>query len=148
VSASIIVVLCIAVLYWHGRFRADRDPSIKGRSRKIAANRPSGPYQAVSIKHGSCACSGVELYTGKRYLTSEAPLLPIPSCDADQCKCRYVRHRDRRMADERRNLYSIQAELYAADGKVDRRRNPGRRKSDREEVAEEDFGFQGLEWVK
>ena len=147
-SASIVVLLCIAALYWHGRFRADRDPSIRGKSRRTAANRPTGPYQAVSIKHAGCACSGVREYTGKRFLTSEAPLVPIPGCEADQCKCRYVRHKDRRMADERRHIYSLQAELYAADGKVDRRKGVGRRKSDREVVAEEDFGFEGLEWVK
>ena len=96
---------------------------------------PDTPYRAITYIWGSRAAAGTMVANA---YTDSVMMFVVESGDEQA----------RQWRTERRNLYSIQSELYAADSKVDRRRNPGRRKSDREEVAEEDFGFEGLEWVK
>jgi hypothetical protein len=39
---------------------------------------------------------------GMRFLSSAAPRLPLPECDALDCKCRFMHHADRRSGADRR----------------------------------------------
>lgn len=65
----------------------------------------------------------------KRFLSGDAPRLPLPSCGAPTCNCRYVHHGDRRDAEEGR----VDAPQGVADGRSARgqaeRREEGRRTS-------------------
>lgn len=60
-------------------------------------------YHAVTIEFGKNACEQVTRFAGKRFLSAEAPLLPL--CALSTCKCRYHHHKDRRV-DERREMYN------------------------------------------
>lgn len=76
-------------------------------------NRPDSPvltdhskYHAVSVKHGANACAAVSKISGQRFLASQAPDLPLPGCDADQCDCRFIHHDDRRSGKDRRSPFT------------------------------------------
>ncbi len=56
-----------------------------------------GNYQAVSIRHAGRCCQAVKALDETRYLSMEAPALPLTKCSAPgQCRCKYRYHTDRR----------------------------------------------------
>lgn len=61
-------------------------------------------YHCVEVKTGLHACETAHRLGGVRYLSDEAPVLPVSGCTAHKCTCRYVHHDDRR-DDDRRNPY-------------------------------------------
>jgi hypothetical protein len=54
------------------------------------------PYHAVSIVAGSQACEAAKALQGRRFLSKEAPRLPIEGCTSGNCHCHYAHHEDRR----------------------------------------------------
>lgn len=62
----------------------------------IDANDRVSLYASVSIGSEDAACAAARDLAGKRYLVTEAPPLPLPECDAQQCTCGYFNYRDRR----------------------------------------------------
>lgn len=84
-----------------------RRPKEKEKTRTTAPRPPAGKpdtrYHAVSLKFPPSACDAAKAMEGERYLSAEAPNIPLPECDAATCKCRYVHHKDRRGRDDRRN---------------------------------------------
>ncbi len=53
------------------------------------------PYHAVSVVPGVQHCGACLRLEGLRFLSGEAPRLPLPGCDV-RCRCIYQHHRDRR----------------------------------------------------
>ncbi len=68
-------------------------------STKFAANR----WHAITIVGSDHACAAAEACRGKRFLSSEAPRLPLPGCEANRCDCRYRHYADRRGPPRRRD---------------------------------------------
>jgi hypothetical protein len=102
-GALLLLIVVIAVAAWLGWRRA------KARRRvAIKLDRFSSRYHSVSIGyylyHHANACEAVKKLEGKRFLSKEAPRLPLPDCGAEHCRCRYVHFKDRR-GDDRRTLY-------------------------------------------
>lgn len=92
------------------------------------AQRRSGQHwHAVSITGPSSACAAAQACKGKRYLSGEAPRLPLEGCDAARCECRYRHFADRR-GDPRREDETA-AKQQAGKGN-DRRTSRGRRATD------------------
>jgi hypothetical protein len=58
-------------------------------------------WHSVSIIRGRQACATVAELNGRKWLSAEAPQLPIKGCDAKHCECRYRHHADRRSDDRR-----------------------------------------------
>ncbi len=58
--------------------------------------RVANHYHAVSIAAGPRACEAAKAHAGHRYLSREAPTLPVPGCTCLDCQCRYDHHEDRR----------------------------------------------------
>jgi hypothetical protein len=59
-------------------------------------------WHAVSVKPGDGACSAAVSGKNRRWLSREAPLLPLPGCTRpDACKCTYNHHDDRRAGSRR-----------------------------------------------
>ena len=55
------------------------------------------PWHAVSVIAGPVACPAIEGLRDKRFLSDEAPLLPLPECSSPWgCKCTYRHFSDRR----------------------------------------------------
>lgn len=87
------------------------------------------PYHAVSITPCLMACDEVRKYLGKRYLSREAPKVPVAGCTNRQCRCRYQHHDDRR-SDERRVRNDRAAGLPSYLGPERRVLRRGRRATD------------------
>ena len=81
-------------------------------------------WHAVTIAAPANACAVAQACKGKRYLSSEAPLLPLKGCDGGRCDCRY-RHYDDRREEERRQVAAPMA-WESANRRVSR----GRRTAD------------------
>lgn len=88
-------------------------------------NELPNPYHAVSIRYRMNACEAAKQLTDKRFLSNEAPKLPLPECTASTCHCHYEHYEDRRDGEERRTPFegehSAAPERRAAS--ADRRRS-------------------------
>jgi hypothetical protein len=67
---------------------------------------PRNPWHAVSVVRGHDACPVAGRFAGKRFLSADAPQLPLPNCFwPARCDCTYRHYEDRRTgprrADER-----------------------------------------------
>ena len=88
--------------------------SFRGKATTAAQARPaakrgtpepvqaSNPWHAVSIKGGGTGrCEAAKALAAQRFLSGEAPALPLPDCDRpDTCQCCYRKHGDRRTPGE------------------------------------------------
>ncbi len=87
-------------------------------------------FHAVSVALGDKACAAAKALEGKRFLSRQAPVLPLKDCDRTQCQCRYVHYDDRRKALRRARDIGVTIAGHEADEKrVNAKR--GRRKTDR-----------------
>ena len=68
---------------------------------KISASatplRPPSPWHAVAIKPKGECCDAVQTCRTRRFLSKDAPRLPLTECStSDTCACVYKHHADRR----------------------------------------------------
>lgn len=60
------------------------------------------PFHAVEIRCTKDGCAAAHAVHGERFLSAEAPLLPLPQCDHPAaCDCSYRHHDDRRRGPRR-----------------------------------------------
>lgn len=90
----------------------------------------SSAYHAVSLRYSGNACNAAKSMTGRRFLASAAPRLPLPECNSLECRCRFVHHADRRTGKDRRSPFSP-ASMSGGTGtfKAERREKKDRRKN-------------------
>ena len=124
---GIVLVLLVAWLIMRQRrYKAEVNaPAPKTDPAKSA-------YHAVSLKFEANACNAAKAMAGRRFLASAAPRLPLPECDALECRCRFAHHDDRRSGSDRRSPFASRG--YSASGtgsfQRERREGSGRRDSD------------------
>ncbi len=97
------------------------------RKTKTVNNR----WHAITIVGSGSACAAAEACRGKRFLSAEAPRLPLADCDVKRCDCRYRHYADRRGSPRRRD--EKVADSNTAKMRVitaNRREKVGRRASD------------------
>ncbi len=59
-------------------------------------------WHAVSVKPAPGACTAAASGKSRRWLSREAPMLPLPGCTKpDACHCTYAHHDDRRAGGRR-----------------------------------------------
>ena len=103
--------------------RAEPEP------RPVAAKKPANPFHAVTIATGPRACAPARLLRDRRFLSREAPALPLKACDCTDCACRYEHYDDRRKTGRRARDLGVSIDGY--DGSEKRTKSKrGRRKSD------------------
>jgi hypothetical protein len=87
---------------------------------------PKNSWRAVAVIPGASACEAARRMSGKRFLTRDAPRLPLRDCDhQDTCKCKYQHLSDRR-GEARRTAdsgYGIVPKAVSPE-----RRRPGERR--------------------
>jgi hypothetical protein len=89
------------------------------------------PWHAVEIVASKAACAAAQALKGKRFLSADAPLLPLPDCTlTSSCHCVYRKHADRR-DDSVRRAEDDTGIRRMAPASQERRSKRGRRKSDR-----------------
>ena len=139
---TIAVFAAMAVTFWYLRHPGQGVP----KHRRVQQDHvDQHPFHAVSIRHDGCACSVVNTVGDRRFLAARVPQLPLPSCDAPSCSCRYVHHDDRRAHDNRRMVYSLRSDLYVLAGNSERRAARGRRVSDKEANLASTFDLEDLD---
>jgi hypothetical protein len=86
----------------------------------------TNPWHAVSIVPGKPVCHKARALLGVRFLSPQAPSLPLQGCEMS-CSCRYRHHQDRRR--EARRAADLAASGAYWRG-AERRRSSGRRSTD------------------
>ena len=110
---------------WIIRKKIHAEVRLSGRP--VQVHRVVNPYHAVSIAHEAGRCRKAAELEGRRFLAAAAPKLPLPNCDANACRCRYVHFEDRRSDEDRREVTQGPHVHYTGQN---RRLGPGRRVSD------------------
>jgi hypothetical protein len=101
------------------------EPAPTARAPRKAVN----PHHAVVVVPGRHACAEAYALRTRRFLSREAPVLPLPGCGSAQCECRYQHHDDRRKG--LRRARDLAVSIDGHDGAEQRDRSKrGRRKAD------------------
>lgn len=76
-----------------------RDRKFRGKQNGSS----SGRFHAVSIRPNLLyECKSVQKLYGKRFLSAEAPRLPLETCECrNNCRCRFMHYSDRRAGPRR-----------------------------------------------
>lgn len=126
----LLIVLLIGA-WWFVRRRRD-GPAPEALEEPDLAS--TSEFHAVSVRFPKNACAAAKALAGQRFLASAAPRLPLSNCDAAQCTCRFIHHKDRRSGEDRRNPFGPGA-IMGATGRhqAERRQRAGRRSTDSDE---------------
>ncbi len=120
---GLIMIILIGVL-----IAVRRSPVKNLLPANVETNAFGNPYHCVAIRHRDSACAAAKRLSGQRFLSKEAPRLPLPECDAAACHCRYVHFEDRRQGDERRDVAPTAQRLAGSYGGPERRFGGERRR--------------------
>ena len=115
---SIALVLSIAWLVI--RMRREKTP-VNSHEAKIWEQEKVA-YHAVSITLEQSACDAAKSMTGRRFLSDAAPQLPLPDCDALECRCIFTHHQDRRGKMDRRSPFATGGFSGSATGSLKKER--------------------------
>lgn len=130
-----IFSLVALYIYTHHGHRNHKGPERRNRKHKNSSTIPpsqakNDTFHCVETHHHTDCCNAVKDLHGKRFLSAEAPKLPVTGCDKDHCQCDYIHHEDRRV-EIRRDELGIQHDMYGQNGEVEHRdKRHGRRKTD------------------
>jgi hypothetical protein len=111
-SIALLFISALAILYFIHAYKR-RYLKRKFETNSATLSQRKSPFHAVSIVFGDQACEAVRSCTGIKYLSSEAPRLPIAGCQNRICTCHYEHYKDRREESRRaifgsnRNPYGI-----------------------------------------
>ena len=125
---GIAVVLLLVWLFL--RHRGNKDEPAE----TAVEDSGKSAFHAVSIKFDNNACEAAQKMSGRRFLSSAAPRLPLPECDVLECNCRFAHHKDRRASKDRRSPFAA-AGFGGGTGSFEKER---REKSDRRKNADLD----------
>jgi hypothetical protein len=103
-------------------------PRVSARQARTPAT-PRTPWHAVSIVSSAACCATAMGLLGIRFLSKEAPWLPLKGCVmGSDCRCWYQHHEDRRVLSRRApDLWNPVHTRYVRE---ERRRVRGRRSAD------------------
>jgi hypothetical protein len=93
--------------------------------------RITNPWHAVEIRSSRNACPACKALAGARFLSTEAPRLPVAGClQSLTCNSVYVHHDDRRAGPRRGGEQGLPRASAAPTGRSERRIGRGRRAGD------------------
>jgi hypothetical protein len=78
-----------------GILRSKKAPS-RGNALTNTHYHITNPYHAVSIVPGVAHCDAARELRRRRFLSREAPPLPLAACTLGKCRCAYKHYDDRR----------------------------------------------------
>lgn len=119
----LILILAVVASWWY------RAAKRKVSQQSIGQQRTRrNKYHCVEVRSGAGACNAVKQLASIRFLSDQAPMLPLTGCTAEKCTCAYIHHDDRR-EDDRRNPYRRGFGEPSASVSSERRVKHDRRKS-------------------
>jgi hypothetical protein len=102
-TTLLFVLLLLAVVWLVVRVRRNKAEVLADKQPRKAS--PHGVFHAVSLEYSAEGCTAAKEMTGRRFLSSAAPQLPLPGCDSLECFCKFVHHADRRNPTDRRSPF-------------------------------------------
>ena len=131
IALLLILVLAVGLIFRLRRGSEKAQPPAPARPKT-----PVSRFHAVSIKLSDYPCAAARELAGRRFLSSEAPKLPLADCsNAGGCACRFVHHKDRRTGKDRRSPFGP-AGFGPATGKFEQEQRKG---EDRRQRDEDDY---------
>jgi len=127
----IVMALVLLVGWLFIRRRQSSKTDAVNPTRRVPTSKKS--YHAVSIKFKSRACMAAKKLEGERFLSTEAPRLPLPACDAAECLCHFAHHKDRRVSRDRRNVFNASGHSNTTGKHEQERRGARDRRHDDED---------------
>ena len=127
------LLFLLALLLLVGRRKQQPSPDTKTEKPNTATK--STPFHAVSMKLTADSCTAAKDLAGKRFLSADAPALPLRECNAANCDCRFVHHGDRRHPNDRRSPFS--ANIGEDSGKFEQEQRENR--NDRRHDSDDDL---------
>ncbi len=104
----ILILVALSILYFYrrntSRTTSSNSKSIPAKAQIVktkASNNAKPPFRCVIIVPGVFACEAAKNMSAKPILMNEAPVLPLGTCKAKKCVCKFTRHDDRRMNSRR-----------------------------------------------
>ena len=96
----------------------------------VAPKKAVQHFHAVTIAAGPRACDAARQLRDQRFLSRDAPPLPLKDCSCSNCECRYEHYDDRRKGGRRAHDLGVSIDGY--DGSDKRQKSTrGRRQTDR-----------------
>lgn len=115
-----------------GLFGREAEAEAKAKAKPQApVKKPAQNFHAVSIVPAGGCCQAARAIEGKRFLSKQAPLLPLKACDKSTCQCRYEHHEDRRKGPRRARDFGVSIAAWEEGPDVRSKVVRGRRKTDR-----------------
>ena len=96
-------LLLLAVAWLVVRIRQNKAIEQVRSTRRL---KETGKFHAVALKYSENACDAAKALTGRRFLSTAAPRLPLPDCDYPGCDCRFAHFDDRRTGRDRRSPFA------------------------------------------
>ncbi|MEH6448712.1 MAG: hypothetical protein V7765_08580 [Oleispira sp.] len=127
-----IVSLVGLYLYTHHGHKGLERRNHKNRQSSTSSEKrvKNNEFHCVETHHHAQCCNAVKELHGKRFLSAQAPTLPVNGCDQEHCHCDYIHHDDRRI-EVRRDDVGLQHDMYGQNGETEHREpRRGRRKTD------------------
>ena len=132
-SEILLGVLLLLMVAWLVLKIRQNKAAEKSESQK--KTQTSGAFHAVAIKYSENACDAAKQLTGRRFLSSAAPRLPLPECDHLECRCIFAHYKDRRTAHDRRSPFA----RASATGTTGVHQQERRARADRRRENDDDF---------
>lgn len=123
--------LLLVILLLARFFPSENERETNGVRDRRVDYRKSSAFHAVSIRPSGESCAPIHAMKMHRFLSEEAPGLPLESCCAPECQCKYVHHADRR-SDARDRRYGTESSANELEfwSQRNRRTSRGRRQAD------------------
>ena len=83
----LVLALLLSVVWLVMRIRRNNNSRRLEKSAAYGKAESTSAFHAVSLKYSSSACDAAKAMTGRRFLSGAAPRLPLPGCDASECRC-------------------------------------------------------------
>ena len=82
------------------------NPQVKQAAETRNPANKSSEFHAVAITCNDSACDAAKALLGKRFLSNDAPRLPLEDCTLPACECQFRHYADRRNPKNRRSQFS------------------------------------------
>jgi hypothetical protein len=89
-------------------------------------------WHAVTVVLQTSSCAAAAMCRATRFLSNEAPRLPLTGCDhPETCECKYRHYQDRRSGARRAGDVGVSDAERPPRERRERRESKGRRKEDK-----------------
>lgn len=126
---SIVIIVFVIVLSAYFFIVKKKSNQANERASKTKQTKKNtSPYRSVVIEPAHQACQAAKSLENTPILMSEAPALPLPSCDQESCNCKFIKYDDRRQ-EKRRSLLHVARQQIGEDA-INNRKGSDRRESE------------------